>query len=780
MGKPFSLQSPEQIAKEYGGNKEKIRQAMAMGLVDPTAGVLGGMFIDRMRSAQSLEQGAQPTVAQQVLAPPAPASAPAAPPASGAAKFFSAPPPMAPQAPPMAPQAPPMGMASGGLTTLPIPDDMFDEQRYGGGGIVAFAGGGETLVAALRAMPEFGKLVEAKRAGDEGAVRALKGSILDKLHADGYEMQDLRGKVDDAIESVTANPRPEQFSETIRQGALQEAAPSGESPSFQPSFDPVRVIDKTNNLPTTGEAGYFDPVRVRRPPEMQPASLPGAGDFPSSPPVNVQYDPVRVEDNTRSPPPGIDFGIIGGPSQLGLRSPPLVSGRPEFPPVGLPTQGELPQFQVAAPAPGDVPFWKAALVQGSYNSGPDFVAQQLGVDPKAAKDVDLWKRLTTPMYPMGTPPASPEQLARLEKFRVNRAGGDAPSGAAPAASAAPAAPARAPTKEGFLKDAGPNVLNDRMLANIAAKNASAPTKSTAEMFFGGDNAAPPPVDRPQERPGLGGPRVDPVDPEVTKAVADVAEAAPGVPKIDYLEALARYRGEAPTLTAGESLADQKKQDFWSTIAQMGFGAAAGTSPNALANFSAGAAGAMPGMQKAMDRRREAQRDAAKAEDARKLAIFVSKGEDFKGADAARRGDETLGLNREQLKQTAEQNKAENLLRGRQIDVSAAGVAAQRETDLRYYTDPNRTPEELALAREYLASKSFNPYDPRKDQTNTQLDMAKAKIQELDLKKQMDGSLTPEDQTQYDAAMRIVYGAKAAAVAPAGGTSLVDKYAPRGG
>jgi hypothetical protein len=65
--KPYRLQAPEDIAKEYGGNKQRIAEAMQMGLVDPTAGVLAGMFIDRMRSAQVAEMAPQPTVAQQVM-----------------------------------------------------------------------------------------------------------------------------------------------------------------------------------------------------------------------------------------------------------------------------------------------------------------------------------------------------------------------------------------------------------------------------------------------------------------------------------------------------------------------------------------------------------------------------------------------------------------------------------------------------------------------------------------------------------------------------------------
>lgn len=160
--KPYSIQSPEAIAKDYGGNKQKIAEAMQMGIVDPTAGVLAGMFIDRMRSAQMQEMTPQSTVAQQVMGG-APAQAPLAP-AGGLGATAPAMPPMAPQggigAPPMEapmPEEAPQGMADGGLyqapymkggglSELPIPDTMFDEQRdgsYANGGIVAFAHAGE-------------------------------------------------------------------------------------------------------------------------------------------------------------------------------------------------------------------------------------------------------------------------------------------------------------------------------------------------------------------------------------------------------------------------------------------------------------------------------------------------------------------------------------------------------------------------------------------------------------------------------------------------------------
>jgi hypothetical protein len=157
--KPYSLQSPEQIAKDYGGNKQKIAEAMQMGVIDPTAGTLAGMFIDRMRSAAQTEAAPQQSVAQQVFAPPMPPMPQGMPPMpqmpQGAPAGLGATPqaaamPAPAAAPPMGmPTEQPMpGMAAGGLAALPIPDDMFDEPTnggfndgYRGGGLVAFSDG---------------------------------------------------------------------------------------------------------------------------------------------------------------------------------------------------------------------------------------------------------------------------------------------------------------------------------------------------------------------------------------------------------------------------------------------------------------------------------------------------------------------------------------------------------------------------------------------------------------------------------------------------------------
>ena len=189
MAKPFSIQAPEDIAKEYAGNKQMIAQAAQMGVVDPTAAVLAGMFIDRMRSAQVMEAGQMPSVAQQVLGgqPPAP---PAPPAGLGATPEGAAMPPMdaAPQmGPPPQEMAPPQEMPSmaeggmvppyasgGGLSDVPIPDGMFDEPSnggfgdgYAGGGMVAFAPGGDVDFERFRKA-----IIDQESGGDYGVANA--------------------------------------------------------------------------------------------------------------------------------------------------------------------------------------------------------------------------------------------------------------------------------------------------------------------------------------------------------------------------------------------------------------------------------------------------------------------------------------------------------------------------------------------------------------------------------------------------------------------------------
>ena len=127
--KPYNLQAPESIAKEYGGNKQKIAQAVQMGIVNPTAALLAGMFIDRMRNAAPAEQAPTQTVAEEVFSPqPAPSM-----PTQGLAAMQQ---PQMPQG--MPPQGmPPQGMPPQGLAAM----QQTQMPSMASGGVINYAEG---------------------------------------------------------------------------------------------------------------------------------------------------------------------------------------------------------------------------------------------------------------------------------------------------------------------------------------------------------------------------------------------------------------------------------------------------------------------------------------------------------------------------------------------------------------------------------------------------------------------------------------------------------------
>lgn len=120
----FDLLSAEKVANKYGGDKRKIGEAAQMGLINPTVAVMAGMFIDRMRNAAIKEQQSDTTVAQDVMAP---ATQMAGLGATPQAQMATAP-------------TETRTLAKGGLSSLPVDEDMFPDE-YAGGGIVAFQGG---------------------------------------------------------------------------------------------------------------------------------------------------------------------------------------------------------------------------------------------------------------------------------------------------------------------------------------------------------------------------------------------------------------------------------------------------------------------------------------------------------------------------------------------------------------------------------------------------------------------------------------------------------------
>lgn len=143
MAEAYILTKPADIAMKYGNDKKKIQQAAQMGVVDPTAAVLAGMFIDRVLAEAQAAQTNNLTVAQETF------------------------PQMAPQmaglgATPQAAMAPQMAPTEAGVAALPVPDDMVPDE-FAGGGLVAFDQGGPVAryqTAGLVDYSQFGEYGE--------------------------------------------------------------------------------------------------------------------------------------------------------------------------------------------------------------------------------------------------------------------------------------------------------------------------------------------------------------------------------------------------------------------------------------------------------------------------------------------------------------------------------------------------------------------------------------------------------------------------------------------
>lgn len=289
------MQSPEQIAKDYGGNKRKIAEAMQLGVVDPTAGTLAGMFIDRMRSAAQTEQAPQQTIAQQVFAPPAPPAPmggvgappqmpPQGPPAGlGATPEAAAMPPqdmgpppqdmgpppqdMGPPPQDMPMEEAPMGMAEGGLTTLPLPDTMFDEPNdgsYADGGMVAFAGGGgmSNLYDDVEYFESGGKQSAVSPKGARGVMQLMPGTMKDP----GFGVTPIR----DDSEAENRRAGQEYLDAMFRRYGDQPTAlaaynwgPGNVDKWLQKGGDPKKLPAETKKYISNVMKGSEPPIRER-------------------------------------------------------------------------------------------------------------------------------------------------------------------------------------------------------------------------------------------------------------------------------------------------------------------------------------------------------------------------------------------------------------------------------------------------------------------------------------------------------------------------------------
>lgn len=378
--KPLSLQSPQTIATEYGGNKQKIAQAVQMGLVDPTSGVLAGMFIDRMRNAQAQEQAPQQTVAQQVMQ----AKPPQVP--QGVPGIPGIPTSVAPaaQAPQRAMQQPisqaPVNAADGGLMSIPVPDALFDEPNedaasYAPGGIVAFDDGGE---------------VRHYLSGGEVQIQDLQNQISQLTAMQGQPMGMAGGAIPSriaALQDEIASIRNAPVLASQAQATLNNNAQVGMAgrSTYLAGIRNAQALA----APTPGLAGTYDPSSSTLGAAV--SSIPtGPPDTPAA--SGLPGAPVPSPPNTPAPGAGVSLGTPSTAPSGGLakalaamQTPTTRAPTPDSPFANMSTDiGEqMAQEQKYTPT-SDV----------AAKAAQDYFAKQLSPEEQDKnKQHDLWSTL---------------------------------------------------------------------------------------------------------------------------------------------------------------------------------------------------------------------------------------------------------------------------------------------------------------------------------------------------------------------------------------------------
>jgi len=649
--KPFSLQSPEHIADEYGGNKQKIAQAVQMGIVDPTSGLMAGMFIDRMRSAQAQEQAPQQTVAQQVLGPrpsqmPPQGGLGGLPPGGPQGGHPGAPPmQMASAAPPPGGPVPqgPVGMAEGGLTTLPVPDYMFDEHTFAGGGIVAFAGGDRVYgggrvpdapevsdkqkaeyrayalkkAAAMGVDPNladriftfeshydpYAKSGEGAAPTGIGQLTTQMGKSLGLIHNDQDNRTDPYASIDASLGHIKDLDKKYNGDPTLVAVAYNQG-----EPTLNKNLKATNGTLDLNNFVGYNGKLTTEPLAYVKNVVTPPTQMADRGAAPTLPEFrNPQVAPLSAPQFTIA-----DGGAAPSRADTALAALSAIN------PIGTAQAGELPKPNPPQAEPKPHGQWPDVMKNPDYNpmvvptimpstidpghklSGLEVLKRAAG-STLGAGAVDYWHGLgNLAMTPLKGVAAG---LNAVDRFANMPRGYNDPVPEAP----------RTPTNltSDYTRE------NDPML----------------KRMMGGT----PPV--------------------VAPAAAPVVAAGPA--KETAEEATARI------------LAANKKQNFWNTMAQAGFGMMAGTSPNAMTNIGAGLSAALPGLSAANNADREL---ALKQQELAQTGSYQNK------MLAAQQNTDT----RVTIENYFQQLKAQDAAAGKHTpDVILRGIATQRAQEGRY-------------------------------------------------------------------------------------------------
>lgn len=549
---PFgSGPSISEIIDTYGGNKQKIAQAIQMGIVDPTKGLLAGMQIDRVRGAASMEKAPPTTVAQQTFNPQPPA-----PPPQGIGAPPGAPPQGAP-APQMA-SAPPQGapaphMAGGGIVDLPLPDSMFNERSFAPGGIVAFGSGGD--------------LAEKKK----------------QLYAIINN---------DAVPSETRRAARVQLNSLYNQGSSSVGLPDL-SPITNATYDGPRGMDLVNSLlpnsPQSSSGSIYNPT------EGDSAS---AGNFRES--MGHMSDPFPSFSDRVSRDP--NASLLRSPQNAGdsIYSPngngpddttwhgPLHPAKEWLKnTIGLPDSARAVRDNPSLHDPAPKSHWGGLGVDQASEVGDSYLTDRAG-NPYSPGMQDAF----TPPPPA---PRRPHDIMYPKKVPP-------PSGGVSLLT---------PDDIATTLSADPNAMYSGTggLGALAAKQNTPPRTRTGNSPVGGSSGSSSRVSSSSRTPG-GSPATSGV-PSTGDSFQDYLKMVQGShPKLEDDPDVKEFADSLKNNK--ERLAASKKDDMWTALAQIGFGMAGSKSPYFLQAVGEAGSAAMPGIQKAAEARRAEERDDLKS------------------------------------------------------------------------------------------------------------------------------------------------------------------------
>ncbi|CAB4190298.1 hypothetical protein UFOVP1193_50 [uncultured Caudovirales phage] len=698
--KPFSMQSPDALIELSGGNKQKLLQMVQAGSIDQTSALLAAMKIDKIRSAAQLEQAPQQTVMQKAFAPPAPPAGLGATPQG--MQMAGGPAPQG--APPMqmASAPPPMGMpqmAGGGLTTLPVPDAMFDEHTFANGGIVAFKDGAtgkkrkktlDDAIARLALIPE----------ADPYAASASINMTPYNEHGPLYPAKEF------LRDNIGLSPE----TRSLRDGPNNSAVDTDQMSSFAFPQNADDSIYSPSGGGGSGSSLLGDPSKFRDTIGHMSDPIPSYSDLASQDSNTSRFRaPQNADDSIYSPGTGSLSSALSN-----------MFSRKEKPSAGKPYAQKLldaaAEFERKA-SNDDLPQAKKDYYYSQARNLRENAQQQEHITQENKETIKkyyepVWSaraRAVNQSVPTLSVSDQLKAFPGYEYFGMNKRDiAERDSRVAPVIDKiktidANIAAARSPTTAPFAPSA-PSYGRDITKVNLGNSSYGLEGYKPDSALAGPSLVPPKGIAALAAAPR---PRVPGTLTTKPKADADTTAPAAKTPTIQDLQKKFDETGKLPDFKklSAEERAAQKNEDLWSTVLDFSARLLSGKNQNALTNAGEAAAGAMPGMQAALKERRADEKDERKQEFDYLVKAQGVKGDNLKAAYsvfnnmADREQRETLEDMR--IKAQASEGRF-----NRENQLAAAGISANAlPPDVRTLEYLKMHPEAEALYNRVEAAKN---------------------------------------------------------------------------